>query len=350
MGRARKSVITIDCETDPFKRDRVPVPFLWGMYDGERYRRFDDAPTMLRYLMDLDCVVYAHNGGKFDYQFILDLLEPFTELTIINGRLAKFTIGKAEFRDSWNILPVPLRTFGKDDIQMWKLEPEVRAAHMAEIERYNARDCRSLWEAVTAFREQYGTGLTLAGAAMAYWSKKFNHDKPESDSAFYHRIAPYYFGGRVQCFHKGRVTSPFDVVDINSAYPFAMTHSHPISVKEHVVFPDQSEPIIPQSLYLLEGVSRGALPRRDETGSLVFPTDNRVREWHTTGWELQAAIDTGRLGPYVIRQRMDFLKEINFTDYIKHFYDLKARSEKSSKEYTFAKLFMNSLYRWRPAA
>lgn len=192
MGRGKKPVITIDCETDPFKRGRVPVPFLWGMYDGERYRRFDAVGDLLRYLATQKAVVYAHNGGKFDYQFLLDYLEPWSEVLIINGRLAKFTIGECEFRDSWNILPAKLASFGnKRSINITKLEADVRDKHMAEIERYNAQDCRGLWEAVTAFRKEYGTGLTLAGSALQYWSKKFNHDIPVTDAAFYEEVSPF---------------------------------------------------------------------------------------------------------------------------------------------------------------
>ena len=344
MSAKSKTVITIDCETDPFKRGRMPQPFLWGMYDGERYRRFDDAAPMIRYLMQLDCVVYAHNGGKFDYQFILDHLEPFTEVLIISGRIAKFTIGTAEFRDSWNILPVKLATFGKDEIDFAKLEPEVRHKHMEEIERYNARDCRSLWDAVTAFRASYGPGLTLASAAMTFWSKKLRHEKPESSASFYSQIAPWYYGGRVQCFHKGIIDSPFHVVDINSAYPYAMTHKHPISVHAEPVRPKAGEKIVPQSLYTVEGISYGALPMRDENGSLTFPQDDVAREYQCTGWELQAAMDTKRLGPHVVRSRLDFLKEIDFVDYVDHFYRLKASVAKDDPQYTFAKLMMNSLY------
>lgn len=345
MSRKKKPIITIDCETDPFKRGRVPVPFLWGMYDGDRYRRFDHASDLIRYLMNQKAIVYAHNGGKFDYQFLLDYMEPWTEVLIINGRLAKFTIGECEFRDSWNILPAKLASFGnKKEIDITKLEADVRDKHMAEIERYNAQDCRGLWEAVTAFRAEYGNGLTLAGSALQYWSKKFKHEIPETNRSFYEEIAPYYYGGRVQCFHKGPITCGFDVVDINSAYPFAMTHNHPISTNAEEVIPNQNDRIIPQSLYMIEGVCRGALPWRDERHALLFPNDGKSRTYTITGWELQAAIDTHRLGPWKVVKRYDFLKEINFTDYVTHFYDMKARAEKGSKEYVFAKLFMNSLY------
>lgn len=344
MGRKTKPIITIDCETDPFMYGRSPMPFLWGLYDGERYHRFDDAPSMIAYLAEIDCIVYAHNGGKFDYQFILDLLEPFTEITIINGRIARFKIGNAEFRDSWNILPVRLATFGKDEIDFHKLERAVRHKHMAEIERYNAKDCRSLWEAVTAFTKNYGTALTLAGAAMTFWNKKLKNDKPQSSASFYNQVSPWYHGGRVECFFKGVINAPFHVVDINSAYPYAMMHKHPISVHAEPVTPKEGAAVIPQSMYTVEGVSRGALPYHDDRGALIFPNDNEAREFQCTGWELQAAMDTGRLGPHVIRKRLDFLKEIDFVDYVQHFYRLKASVPKEDPQYTFAKLMMNSLY------
>lgn len=350
MGRHKKPVVTIDCETDPFKRGRVPVPFLWGFYDGERYRHFEHAADLLRFLMPMECVVYAHNGGKFDYQFILDYLEPWTELTIINGRLAKFMVGNAEFRDSWNILPAKLSTFGgKLSIDIAKLEKGEREKHMEEIIRYNRQDCVGLWEAVTAFRAEYGTGLTLAGAALNYWSTKFKHEKPETTATFYHEVAPYYYGGRVQCFHKGPINRPFEVVDINSAYPFAMIHNHPISTHLDECIPKQTDPIIPQSLYTIEGISRGALPWRDEKKALRFPSDRTARTYHVTGWEMQAALDTKRLGPWKVVRRLDSLKEINFTDYVMYFYQKKAElgrtpEGKASKEYLFMKLFLNSLY------
>ncbi len=50
------------------------------------------------------------------------------------------------------------------------------------------------------------------------------------------------------------------------------------------------------------------------------------------------------MGPHVIEERKDFLKEISFEEYVRHFYDLKSRAEKGSKQYIFAKLFLNSLY------
>ncbi len=354
MTKQKRAIITIDCETDPFKRGRVPVPFMWGAYDGERYRRFDDAESLVRWLAGQHCIVYAHNGGKFDYAFFWHLLEPYSELLIINGRIARFTIGEAEFRDSWNIFPMALKHYRKDVIELWKLEPEHRAAHDAEIERYNRTDCVALHEIVVTFQRDYGNGLTLAGAALKYWSKQFSHDIPISDAAFYDVHKAWYCGGRVQCFTKGRIREPFHVVDIASAYPYAMTHDHPIATVSQERAWKAGTEIDPRGFYKLTGISRGALPWRErcedeETGAVTwgamqFFCDDVARDYHATGWELQAAIDTGRLTSYTIHSVTEIGVVENFRDYVEHFFQLKARAADGSPERLFAKLMLNSLY------
>lgn len=343
----KKPIYVIDVETDPFLRDREPLPFLWGVYDGQPggYRQFEDAEAMLRFLHTLgEIVVYAHNGGKFDYTYLFGYLEAYTEVLIISGRLARFKIGDIEFRDSWSILPVALKHLGKGGIDFHKLERDVRHLHMTEIIAYNRQDCVALWEAVFAFTSLYGNKLTLAGAALDYWSKHFKHEKPKSDSLFYSLIAPFYTGGRVECFHKGMINHEFSVADINSAYPYAMTHKHPFSTNFSSCTPSTREKIILQSMYRITGVSRGALPFKDDKKSLLFPCDDTVREYTITGWELQAAIDTDTIEDWSIVERKDFLKEIDFCDYVGHFYEMKKNAKKGTLEYQFAKLMQNSLY------
>lgn len=339
-----RPVYTIDCETDPFKRGRDPQPFLWGFYDGERYRDFPDVQSLLRFLAPLDGIIYAHNGGKFDYCFLFDHMEPGTEILVINGRMARFTIGSNEFRDSWNILPVPLRVFGKDDIDLSKLEKCNRDAHIEEIKRYNRRDCVSLYDAVIGFRERYGTGLTLAGAAMTYWSKTLKKGKPTTDKTFYESLKKYYYGGRVECFHKGLIADPFHVVDINSAYPRAMMEEHPISVKFQEVDVEKGHVIDGGSFYTLSCISDGALPFRDETKRLTFPRDGKRREYHVTGWEVIAGLATKTIRRVTYHSRVDFGKTINFQEYVDIFQKIKQSAEKNSLDYTFAKLMQNALY------
>jgi DNA polymerase elongation subunit (family B) len=216
---------------------------------------------------------------------------------------------------------------------------------MPEIRRYLRADCVTLWKAVEAFTTTYGRSLTLAGAAMKVWKDMCPEDQPESSKMFYDFNKEFYYGGRVQCFASGIIDKDFYFVDINSAYPFAMLHNHPISTTYTMEKPEIGDAIIPQSLYHIRARSRGALPwREDSTSPLHFFDDAEVRDHCVTGWELAAGMETGTVEVVKIHSRIDFLKEMNFTEYVMLFYNMKKAAKKGSAEYIFAKLFMNSLY------
>lgn len=344
-SRARK-LLTVDCETDPFLYGRVPLPFIWDVYDPQQKQHFtfEHTSDCLHFLTQQNAVCYAHNGGKFDYLMpgFLDALKAGDSILVINGRLAKFKMGDCEFRDSINILPIALADYQKEEIDYAKFEKKVRKKYMPEIIRYLHKDTEYLAEIVSKFRETYGDGITLAGSALKVWRDQFNAEVPQSNKAFYERIAPYYYGGRCECFHVGLINHEFGMADINSAYPYAMLHEHPISTQDHHVKPKKNEPIVPQSLYRIDATSQGAFPFRKNDGGLHFPIGRNV--FTITGWELQAALETETAILHNILERIDFNSTTNFTRYIDHFYEMKKASPKNSAEYIFAKLFMNSLY------
>src|SRR5579859_1454731 len=120
MSRANRPIWTLDCETDPFKKDRIPRPFIWGLYDGENdnyYEYVCEVPSeLVEFISRQRILIYAHNGGRFDYHYLRDSINSDQPLMVINGRIARAYIGEAEIRDSINILPVALKTFAKDDI------------------------------------------------------------------------------------------------------------------------------------------------------------------------------------------------------------------------------------------
>src|SRR5512147_708036 len=92
-----KVIAVADCETDPFDGVTIPEPFIWGYYDGTHYEEFTNTDDFIRYIYTLgDTILYAHNGGKFDWYFILDYIDDFSKVMIINGRLSKFKIGDVE--------------------------------------------------------------------------------------------------------------------------------------------------------------------------------------------------------------------------------------------------------------
>lgn len=108
-----RAFAVIDSETDPFLKGRIPEPFVWGFYDGYEFRHYthDTVHSLIKDISEKKIIVYAHNGGRFDYHFLLPYMEAYDHIKIINGRLAQFFIDKAEFRDSFNILPVALKKF-----------------------------------------------------------------------------------------------------------------------------------------------------------------------------------------------------------------------------------------------
>lgn len=352
MPKKARPVATIDCETDPFLFGRIPEPFLWDYFDGSRHVTIPKTEDFIAFLESLPpTVCYAHNGGKFDYHMpgFLNALEPFSRITIINGRLAKFSIGEVEFRDSVNILPIALGAYKKEEIDYAKMESNVRDKHMDEITRYLHKDTEYLFELVHKFRTTYGDGLTLAGCAMKFWSNRTGIKPPQTTAGFYHDIARFYYGGRVECFQKGLIENVFKMVDINSAYPYAMLHQHPFSTNYVKTLPSHDPhdiaEIVPHSLYSIHGESFGCLPVRGERQNLGFPhTGGEKTTFYITGWEYLAGLRTGTIKIDRINFRYDFSECIDFTKYINYFYDLKKSAKKESAEYIFAKLFMNSLY------
>lgn len=379
-----RKIAVIDAETPPFKIGRTDLtPFIWGYYDGDEYHTFEDTrigksvirdctDKLLQFLRDKKVIVYAHNGGKFDYHFFLDHIDPWQNIKIINSRLASFKIGDVEFRDSYNILPVPLSAFAKDEMDYSIMESDQRykPENYKKIKTYLKSDCFYLHKLVTQFIDEFGDNLTIAGASMKQWEKIANRKAPKSSQRYYDLFKPYYYGGRVQCFTTGYFEHDFKMADINSAYPRAMLDNHPIDTEySHLKSPPPAywqtyinREYLGNAFFTVAARSRGAFPWRSEQGKLYFPDDDRPRIYHVTGWEIKAAQRTGTADIINVLDIYAFNTVDNFADYINHFYEIrqkakakwKALEEKgdtTSQEYLrqkawdiFAKLFMNSLY------
>ncbi len=352
MARRKLLAIgTIDCETDPFEPGMIVEPFLWGIYLWDRsYYEFETVQQVVDFVAEREVVLYAHNGGKFDYHFLRNHIEADDPISIIAGRVARCKIGLCELRDSLNLFgQTRLADFSKKEIDYRKLRRDVRHLHMPEIREYLRYDCESLFALVSQFIDSYGMQFTQAGAAMKYWRKHYAPKQfiPSSSGAFYDRFSPFYYGGRVQCFASGHAREDFSVVDINSAYPRAMLDKHAYDTAPITLSHLPQENLIPQALIELDAVSKGALPLRAADGSLFFPEDEKqVRRYCTTGWEYLAGVETGTLIPHKIHAVHLFGEPVDFTGYVEHFYNLRkqAKAAEDKAQDIFAKIFMNGLY------
>lgn len=358
MARQQVGFWTLDAETDPFSLERnrnneVPQPFVWGAYHSpsEDYHQFKTASDVAEFFKDQKTVVYAHNGGKFDYHYLREHINSDEPLLIIGGRLSKFKIGECEFRDSLNLFQgTRLDQLGAKSVIDYALfEPDKRSDpnNFNEICKYLKQDNVVLSQALGRYFSDYGKSLTQASAAMKYWQKNFNQVAPRQSYADFQRYKPYYTGGRVQCFESGFKQADFSVVDINSAYPYAMTFRHPIST--HGVLRKDLPPVnqYHRCLIKLKCIAKGCFPWRDDEGALYFPEDERhVRVYHVTGWEYLTAIALDAIRKVTILEVHYFTETVTFKDYIDHFYAERQQCKGNGDVMgdIFAKYFMNSLY------
>lgn len=344
MPRA-KSIATCDCETDPFEHGFDLKPFLWGFYDGKNYHEFNNTDDFVGFVRNRRIILYAHNGGKFDFMFLLKYLQE-TRAQIINGRFVSLYVGDCELRDSYSIIPEPLKNFGnKKEIDYVKLTRENRDKHKEEISEYLRYDCVELYKAVSSYRKQAGKLKTIASNALAF-SKKLGIDPGKTNARFDENYRKYYYGGRTECFQPGTHHN-VKIIDIHSAYPFAMSHYHATGSDFLVCddFSGMSTDDINRSFVTLECFSKGAFPQRSgNQNGLFFPIG--YDRYNVTGWEFTAALSLGLLSDIKIVSVRYTKDKITFKPYIDYWYEYKRTHPKAQFkiEYTIGKIMMNSLY------
>lgn len=342
MSQLRLAVL--DLETDPFEYKVVPEPFVAGFYDGEQYIQIWDPFCTDKMVVAINkCAngpycIYAHNGGKFDWFYFLPHLKG--EMRIINGRIAQAHMGEHEIRDSYSILPIPLRAYDKDEIDYNKLHKSRRENHREEIGKYLKKDCTSLYTLVTQFRAEFGDNLTIGGAALKQLKArhKFQTTGERFDAKF---RKDYYFGGRVEVFKAGIVKMPMKIYDVNSMYPYVMKSAlHPVG----------SIPIVDKKIrkntcfVVAEGRNYGAFCGRDEAGGLTFQRETGT--FCTTIHEWRAAEDTKTFRTSRIIKTYGFDNRISFDEFVSHFYSERQSAKLNGDKIhdIFYKLILNSSY------
>jgi hypothetical protein len=351
MARAKILLWAIDCETDPFKYGREPIPFAWGAVceNGECVTFWGDdataqfiawAHTIPKGLM------LAHNGGKFDALFLRDGVAG--NMLVIDGRIVKCNFLHHELRDSFAILPSALAKLGaKGNIDYTRLEREVREQHREEITRYMMQDCVVLLDAVMAFYQAAGKRrLTVASTAFAALKQTEQGKRIVKMSAAHDaQYRRFYYGGRVQYFAQGIIKKDLQLYDVNSMYPAVMKNClHPLGAGYDIKRYDKSA--LPRSgAYFadIECDSLGAFPVRHDNGSVSY-AQGRVKT-SITGHELNAAIGCG-----IVSDVSGILyiphETIEFSEFVDKHYNLRMEHKAAgdSAGDMFNKLMLNSAY------
>jgi len=348
--KTKKRICVYDTETDPFAEGRVVKPFCVGFYDGECYFDFwgDDCidqffAHLKEHYQDEELLIYAHNGGRFDFYFQLDYLDTDQEPFIMGARIVSAMFQGQEFRDSYRIIPSPLSGYQKTEIDYAKFERDVRHLHKREILDYLKDDCVYLYDLVKTFHDDFGDRLTIGSTALPML-RSF-HDFRTLSAKADENLRPFYYGGRCQAFETGimraRPGETFKVYDRNSMYPAVMLEErHPVGfqyklgrrINENTAF------------VCVDAFNDGAFPMRGEDGSLDF-TVKRGRFWITIH-EYNAAIATGTAKIIRVLHVRDCDEWDTFSGFVTHFYEarLKAKAEGDKIRDLFYKLLLNSAY------
>ncbi len=290
------NVAVLDLETDPFKEGRLEInPFVAGLFDGKVTSIFwgaDCIPRLVAALKKLKpgMIVYAHNGGNFDFHFLLEFI-PVNECEFMcmGKRIVQIKLPwGVELRDSYAIIPKKLAAYNKTEIDYVKFEKPVREKHKAEIISYLKDDLKYNREMVVGFLKRFPAKITLASSVFELLKKEFDYNPGRSTAQYDAKFRPFFFGGRVQFWRLGELKGRYSIVDINSAYPWGMTQKHWFG------FECQAGSAMPkkfaeQSFFVVDCFSEGAFPMREKTGGVCFP--HRRDRYFISGWELLAAIE-----------------------------------------------------------
>lgn len=317
--RSHEDVAVLDFETDPFDNvNRSDVhPFLAVLYADH----FDpvviwdeDKDSFVKRVCDAiealprSYTIYAHNGGKFDYMFLLKRL---IGKVMFKGRgIMTAQLGNHELRDSYHIIPDRLANFKKDHIDYENMRAGKRHAYKQEIIDYCISDCRYLLEIVKGFISRFGTKLSIGQAAMAKIREnyKFEHLSDAQDEFF----RQWFFGGRVECL-QGRVRRQgrYRLYDVNSMYPYVMAeYEHPIGS----FYIERAGDIGPDTMFIdLSCNSRGAFILKE--GEQTKAPHGYYR-FKTTIWEYNVAVKHNLIDNVTIHKVIDIPLRTNFSKFV----------------------------------
>lgn len=345
FDKQKYDLAVIDFETDPFKYQRTPKPFVVEFYCEDFYEVFwgdDCAEQLVNYLEKLPKKyrIYAHNGGKFDAHFVLKYIS--SPALIIKNRIVSCQLFQHNLRDSYAILPVPLSANEKMVFDYALMERPVRDKNRKSILEYLHSDCVSLFNMVKRFIDRYGPRMTIGGTAIRELQRfhPFIKQGSSHDATF----RPYYHGGRVQVFKHGLSRGPFKYVDRNSMYPAAMKDKlHPINGQF-----EWSE-TMPTSFDMpffmtFRGKNNNALPYVTHTGELVFTQEEGI--FKACSHEIEVALEHKLIEIDEVLECLVSTNAISFGDFVDHYGGEKVAAKEAGDKIdeTLAKLNLNSAY------
>jgi hypothetical protein len=181
-----------------------------------------------------------------------------------------------------------------------------------------------------------GRGLTHAGNSFRALKTICDYDPvcaPDDDE----KLREFYHGGRVTPYK--RYLDRGVMIDMNSAYPWAMQYGHPEQCGEwEKVFSFQKTGV---GFYQVKSESKGVFPWKNN-GILSFPDDEKIRIFNVTSHEIKAALRIFPKMKIQIIYGYHYENLISFRPFVDKFFCIKQNAVKDSIEYQLAKLTLNA--------
>lgn len=331
-----KNIAVLDMETDPFDNiERGEIhPFCAELYSdqfGSIVIWEENADALIQKIareieaLPGEYTIYAHNGGKFDFMFLVRHLRGTVKF---KGRaIMAARIGNHELRDSLHLLPERLAAWKKEHFDYSKMKKSRRRQFKDEILKYLHSDCIYLFSMVRRFIDEFGLKISIGQAATAELRKhyKLAHIKPTMDAA----LRPYFFGGRVECiagrgiFDRGHRDQTYKLYDVNSMYPFVMANfKHPTGAeylwRRGVPGPDT---------FFVDLTARnfGALVSRGDLGEASAELERG--RFKTTIWEYNEALKHDLLEDVEIHWCIDNPQSSDFSKFIVPMYGRRQQTK-----------------------
>lgn len=322
-----RDIAILDMETEPFNNTQSAdniVPFLAVLY-SDKFSTIviweDDHKTFIdRLIITLSNLpgkftIYAHNGGKFDFMFLVSRLRG--QVSFKGRGIMKAKVGAHDLRDSFHILPTALKNYKKDAFDYANLTKNKRDKFRSIIIDYCINDCKYLLELVTKFVNKHGFKISIGAASIAKLKEHYKWDNlSETQDA---ALRSYYKGGRVDCIAgAGYFTGPLKLYDVNSMYPAVMASElHPIG-SDYVV--RRGKPGKDTCFVKLQCKNNRALLARDESG-LALTADLREGTFTCSIAEYNAAVELGLIWDVEIISCVDNFRRTTFSNFVLPLYE-----------------------------
>lgn len=331
-----------------------------GFYDGKNYYELytvDDIIKLITSRKYYGYRIYAHNGGKYDFLFLIDKLKR-SEVIYVNSSILEIRIGhmlqpNGKYKyytylvDSLKILPMSLRKLGEEFVGMKKFEINYEKIGLNdETKAYLKRDVILLYQVIEKFQDTVNElggnmKLTIASTAMDIFRRRYLtcenlHNYYQYDNF----VRSGYYGGRVEVFKPIMRNGYY--YDYNSLYPSIMYNEEfpvgrPLKV-ENYRYCESDYGFVEIETYIPKNFNISPLPYR-KNYKLIFPTGYIQGVYPLPFLNLLKRLNID----FVCKRALLFDHEKLFQKYVEDLYK-KRKDNKNNYLGTVCKLLLNSLY------